>query len=436
VGREKDSQMSSLVLFLILLVGLLFPVSGAVNHVQESVVVQGPVDSSGTIQETQHGTETKTATPPISVHISSPANHTVIKTLPGLKPSTELSIQTSSLLSPPLPPDLILTIQLDAHNHLPGASGPIQSISLQDHTDNLDVRADVHSLIPGSRSVEVCLVSGSGEDARTVLTCEIVFLEVSVEGVPGEGGSETTVSKGNAVDVGASIDIAAHTAASGDFDRRAYFEQVYRYKIWSGGGAMGADSGPGSNMGATDGVRGAIRSLVNKGGISRIVDVPCGDMTWMEIDFLMEKNVTYLGMDVAETVVKRNEDRFRHLGGQVEFRHIDVVADSLPPLLSTDLILVRHLMFHLPPRDNLRIIEKLQGTGAGLVAMTTYLRADENHKEFIFAYGHEVNLFRDPYCMRDPSLLVKDYKFDMFLGVWDRRGGSLELVDKGGCLEV
>ncbi|KAJ1413735.1 hypothetical protein B484DRAFT_435109, partial [Ochromonadaceae sp. CCMP2298] len=84
-----------------------------------------------------------------------------------------------------------------------------------------------------------------------------------------------------------------------------------------------------------------------------------------------------------------------------------------------DLILCRHLMLHLPPQDNLAVLAHLAASGARYALLTTYLRADENRKDFVFGMGHLVNLLRSPYCLPDPLRLYGDYTGDMYLGLWD-----------------
>lgn len=75
--------------------------------------------------------------------------------------------------------------------------------------------------------------------------------------------------------------------------------------------------------------------------------------------------------------------------------------------------------------DNLQIIEKLGGSAANRLMLTTYLRADENERDFVLAMGHKVNLFRPPYCIKDPSRLVFDEQEDMYTGIWDLDGTTL-----------
>jgi hypothetical protein len=116
------------------------------------------------------------------------------------------------------------------------------------------------------------------------------------------------------------------------------------------------------------------------------------------------------------------------------FLRMDIVEDEIPD--EFDLILIRHLMIHLRPDENLRILSKLSRLGekrtgekrSRYVMMTTHLRADENEDEFMFVYGHEINLFKRPYHIRDPLRLYRDGKEDMYIGLWDISDGMPPLI--------
>lgn len=103
-----------------------------------------------------------------------------------------------------------------------------------------------------------------------------------------------------------------------------------------------------------------------------------------------------------------------------------------------DLIICRHLMFHLPARDNIEIIRKLSTSSASFLILTTYLRADENSKDFVLAMGHHVNLFRSPYCIVDPAKLILDNSEDLYLGMWEldahRKTGILRDKNSDLCM--
>ena len=91
-----------------------------------------------------------------------------------------------------------------------------------------------------------------------------------------------------------------------------------------------------------------------------------------------------------------------------------------------DLVFCRHLFWHLPPNDNLRVLRNIEGMykkRTGLVMLSTRLRADQNLASFVLAIGHPVNLFRPPYCVRDPLRLFRDSRgqhgfSDYFMGLW------------------
>lgn len=248
------------------------------------------------------------------------------------------------------------------------------------------------------------------------------------------------------------------------FNRSDYFHQVYDTNFWtthvqervSGmdgqsswvSVSSGSTSGPGSSLTATRLARAAISDIIQKASrnstalhglpfpgddgapravkpFDRVVDVPCGDMTWMDVEHLLHSNISYLGMDVVPSVIERNKavfsERFptAYADGRITFRQFDIAIDNLPLLRDTDLLIVRHLMFHLPAADNSAILWKISGSNIRWVLMSTYLRADRNGDDFILAVGHAVNLFRAPYCACDATLLYRDAEPDQYLGLWD-----------------
>ncbi len=179
--------------------------------------------------------------------------------------------------------------------------------------------------------------------------------------------------------------------------------------------------------------------------ITRIVDVPCGDMSWMSLllPTLVSLNISYVGYDVVQSVVNSNSLRFSSLFPLVRFSRLDVAAltpgSSPSPFSGGDLVLCRHLMFHLPPAANLRVLEAMEASPAEAIMLTTFLRADDNTaRDFVLAMGHKVNLFREPYCVSDPDSLVRDDDEDMYLGVWERdkkAARSPPIVRGGSCMK-
>jgi hypothetical protein len=100
------------------------------------------------------------------------------------------------------------------------------------------------------------------------------------------------------------------------------------------------------------------------------------------------------------------------------------------------------MMYHLPPADNLKALKRLEGSGAAFLLLSTSLRANRNNDPFALAAGHPINLFRRPYCLRDPLRLYPDNGRDMFLGLWMLPPAFAQadrllvppLMDTGNCM--
>jgi hypothetical protein len=237
----------------------------------------------------------------------------------------------------------------------------------------------------------------------------------------------------------------------GTEERARYFDAIYKDSLWAAGGA-GARSGTGSTLAFTRNagvaLSAALREAVTlpagggraKGGV-RLLDVPCGDMTWMPdvvAPFMAgsgsggggDGGLAYTGYDISGLIIEENRRRFAARPG-FSFDTFDVVEQDIAPRGRFDVIFCRHLMFHLTPAHNMRLLRRFERSGAKYLMATTYLRANENDKDFVLAFGHKVNLFRPPYCMRDPLRMYVDGEADMMLGLWqiaDDDGNVLPLL--------
>ena len=193
-------------------------------------------------------------------------------------------------------------------------------------------------------------------------------------------------------------------------------------------------------MEETVAVREALLEVIRTSGVRTILDIPCGDMAWMRHVELPD-GVTYMGADVSPALIARNKAAFERPGGRYHFAVADAVEgdallqiriDGKPP----DLIFCRHMAYHLPPADNIKVLARFEQTGAPLLMMTTYLRADANLDPYVLAQGHPVNLFRAPYCVRDAERLYRDNGRDIYMGLWANGPGRESLMDPGAgfCL--
>src|SRR5207253_2597392 len=120
-----------------------------------------------------------------------------------------------------------------------------------------------------------------------------------------------------------------------------YHEVVFT-RIWqsdSWGGSV-SKSGPGSNLQQTAIIRREIADLLHELQVRRFLDVPCGDFNWMK-EVSLPPGVTYLGGDIVEEVIRKNNERYGN--PVVSFTRLDILAGDLP---QADLVLCRDCLVH------------------------------------------------------------------------------------------
>ena len=105
--------------------------------------------------------------------------------------------------------------------------------------------------------------------------------------------------------------------------------------------------------------------------VESILDIPCGDMTWMDFDQLGSSLKAYIGADISAAVIERNTKLFavetRHSDArkagtrksmvQASFILADAVEDNFrnlsqhnwPAGTRIDMIFCRHMMIHMTP---------------------------------------------------------------------------------------
>jgi len=302
-------------------------------------------------------------------------------------------------------------------------------------------QVSMNHLLPGKRRLEISVRDTHAGDRTVSSAAAAFFVRYATEdGVDDEHNIDFYEHRGNANSRSGG---GAGTESDKAF-RSRFFDGVYRFSVWAGGAQAKVlngipDSGPGSTLDETRGIRAALPEIFRNFGIRSMLDVPCGDMTWMSLVDL--RGVRYVGADISTRVIEQNRHRLATVQGEgsaalslqmsaasAQFMVLDLVEDTIP---ATDLLFCRHLMFHLTPAHNMRLLRRFERSGAKYLMATTYLRANENDKDFVLAFGHKVNLFRPPYCMRDPLRMYVDGEADMMLGLWqiaDDDGNVLPLL--------
>lgn len=189
------------------------------------------------------------------------------------------------------------------------------------------------------------------------------------------------------------------------------FSAIYENKVWLNGRSSGSLSGLGSDLASTNDVRGRLSDLLASLDTRSLLDVGCGDFTWMkEVSFPF----TYLGTDIVPEVIAANNAHYA--SDRRSFQVLDATSDPLP---SAGAILCREVLFHLSFSDIGRLLRNVRRSYA-----TFFIATNDNSLE----YNADIrsgdfrllNLHRTPFHLPAPHQSIPDTGVAEFrtLSVW------------------
>jgi len=185
------------------------------------------------------------------------------------------------------------------------------------------------------------------------------------------------------------------------------FTEIYERNVWGNRPV----SGPGSSLLSTRVIRESIPILLEKYKIKSILDIPCGDMTWMQ--FVDLEGIDYIGADIVEELIYINCKKFKW-----KFTCMDIVSDRMPQM---DLIVSRDCLVHLSQNDAMRAIDNVIQSRSTYFLTTTFPK--HKNKDIYTGQWHPYNLQQKPFLFSHPLELINEgldgmYK-DKSLGMWE-----------------
>ena len=106
---------------------------------------------------------------------------------------------------------------------------------------------------------------------------------------------------------------------------KSRFSGIYETGAWQHGDDATPGSGEGSTLAATTGLRQALPSLLSELKVHTLLDIGCGDFTWMQH---VDLEHDYVGVDVVDSVIEKNKQLFERPGRI--FAVADATVDDLP----------------------------------------------------------------------------------------------------------
>ena len=135
-------------------------------------------------------------------------------------------------------------------------------------------------------------------------------------------------------------------------DTEQVFTTIYRKGFWGYNEEGVGFSGAGSTVANTNDYVVFLQNFIRENNIKTVVDAGCGDWTFSKnVDW---SGIKYLGVDVVESVVKENNEKYG--SENIRFEHFDIIRYELP---AADLLICKDVLMHLP---NLKILFFLKST--------------------------------------------------------------------------
>jgi SAM-dependent methyltransferase len=179
----------------------------------------------------------------------------------------------------------------------------------------------------------------------------------------------------------------------------ALFTYYYRKNTW---GDQESVSGSHSTVTYTQNIRKELPLLIDRLGVKRILDAPCGDYNWFRL-VPRRNDVYYVGADIVKPLIIRNQEVFG--SENTSFMQIDVTKDELP---NADLWICRDCLFHFSNHDVFRTIHNFLVSDIRYLLTTTYPGSMKNIDVPTGGFRF-LNLELPPFSFCKPIIAMDDW---------------------------
>ena len=147
------------------------------------------------------------------------------------------------------------------------------------------------------------------------------------------------------------------------------FERIYSTNLWSDPETR---SGVGSSLDSTRVLRAELRKALRSLGARTLLDVPCGDFSWMQhVDL---SGIEYVGGDIVPSIVEQNQRRYASENRR--FLHLDLTKDILP---AADVLLCRDCLVHLSYANIRAALSNIARSKIRYLLMTSFPGRQDNY---------------------------------------------------------
>jgi hypothetical protein len=176
---------------------------------------------------------------------------------------------------------------------------------------------------------------------------------------------------------------------------RKKFERIYETNLWSDPESR---SGVGSSLDATRVVRAELPKALRRLEARTLLDVPCGDFTWMaRVDL---SGIDYIGGDIVATIVEKNNRL--HSSSSRRFMDLDLTRDSLP---AADVLLCRDCLVHLSYANIRAVLANVARSSIRYLLTTSFPGRNDNY-DVADGDWRALDLEAPPFSFPEPVLTI------------------------------
>ncbi len=192
------------------------------------------------------------------------------------------------------------------------------------------------------------------------------------------------------------------------------FRYIYQTNLWGGSDSV---SGAGASRIQTQRIETELPELLKKLQVDVILDLPCGDFSWMQFVDLPVSH--YIGADILPEIIAENIKSYASESRQ--FLKLDLISEPLP---KADLLLCRDCFVHLSISDIFAAIDNIKNSQITYLLTTTFPNCEDN-QDIITGDWRLLNLEKSPFKLPPPLQLINEqcsegenlYQ-DKSLGLW------------------
>jgi len=183
-----------------------------------------------------------------------------------------------------------------------------------------------------------------------------------------------------------------------EFIRKLVFKLIYKTNHWNKYNSIDKQnllvSGPGSIPGSkqTKNVIANLHDFIRKNNIKTMLDMPCGDFSWMQDLIKLNNNIVYTGYDIVDEIVQINNKKYS--SSNIKFIQRDIVNEF--NFDGFDLVFIRDFFIHISNNEIIKVINSIKNSKIKFFACLSHNNELKN-KDIAIGQHRRINLLISPF---------------------------------------